>query len=66
MNKQTMNLITFICAIVSIGIYVFTLNFLSLGFALLFSIMFIVDSLWFFIKKFFLKDKLAAIGGEAK
>ena len=66
MNKQTLNLITFIIAIISIFAYIFTLNFLCLGFALLFSVMFVVDSFWFFLKKFFIKDKLRAIGGEAK
>ena len=64
MKKETLNLITFILAILGILVYIFTINLLAFGFALLFSIMFVVDSFWYFLKKFFIKDKSAPIGGD--
>ena len=66
MKKEHLNLITFILAIGCTLLYLFTLNVLAFGFSLLFSIMFIVDSFWYFLKKFFIKDKLQAIGGDVK
>jgi hypothetical protein len=66
MKKETLNLFTFILAIACTLIYIFTLNVLALGFSLLFGIMFVVDSFWYFLKKFFIQDKLQAIGGDVK
>lgn len=64
MKKEHMNLITFILAISSTIGYIFTNNLLLFGFALLFDIMFIVDSFTYFIKKFVIVDSSKPIGGE--
>ena len=66
MKQEHLNLITFILGVLSISIFIFTLNILSLGFGLLFGVMFIVDSFWHFLKKFFIKDKSKPIGGDFK
>jgi len=66
MEKNTLNLITFILACVCIVFFIFSFNVLSLGFALLFGIMFVVDSFWYFLKRYFIKDRFKAIGGELK
>ena len=66
MKKETLNLITFILACCSIIFFMFTLNVLALGFSLLFGIMFVIDSFWVFLKRYFIKDRFKAIGGEFK
>ena len=66
MNKNTMDLITFIFLVISIGIYIFTLNLLAFGFSILFCSMFAIDSFMYFIKKKFIDPKHKAIGGELK
>lgn len=64
MKKETMNLITFILSCVCIIFFVFTLNLLAFGFALLFSCMFAIDSFWYMIKKKFIDNKIKPIGGD--
>ena len=62
MNKNQISLIEFVAFILTLGIFVLTDELMALGLALLFGIMFFTDSLWFFLKKYFFKDKLKAIG----
>ena len=62
MNKNQISLIEFAGFIIFLVVFILTNELLSLGLTLLFGIMFFIDSIWYFIKKFILKDKLKAIG----
>ena len=66
MKKETINLVTFILAVVSILVFTFTLNVLAMGFGLLFGSMFIIDSFWYMVKKKFVEPKSQPIGGVLK
>jgi hypothetical protein len=51
LNKYFIDIIVFVCAIITTGVYLFTSNILSFGFSMLFCIMFITDSLTYMFKK---------------
>ncbi len=63
-NKNVMNLITFILSVGCIIAYIFTNNLLVFGFAILFSVMFVTDSLIYFFKNKVLNNSLKPIGGN--
>lgn len=64
--KSFINTFTFMSGICFAILTFFFREPIYFGFMLLFCIIFIVDSFWHFLKKFVLKDKLKAIGGEWK
>jgi len=66
MSKEFLNIFGFLASIVFFGLYMLYNDKLYFGFMLLFSVMFIVDSFWYMLKKTILKDKFAPIGGDLK
>jgi uncharacterized membrane protein len=62
LSKELFHVVSFVVGVVFSVLTLFFPEPLVFGFALLFSVMFIVDSFWFFLKKKFLKDSMSPIG----